>query len=558
MLQDFIYKYRMYVENWEDYSGVDLKNMFTDAGLIGGAGEGAVASMAKLMEYTGKSKEEVQGLIDKINQELPDSWLKVVDDSFLRTFSEQGFGSGLDDIKTDMMNLKSVVQGLGLDWNALVVDGFSGFDDVLKPMLEALGWAEEDIDALRAQLVSPFEAAFRTVGTDSIDDVIAKLHAYNIDVTMNDDGALVVTQGLVDSLQEATGNAQTTLGIIDQLASRDDVEIEAGITLQDQDLNALLNADETATVNVVVNVDDEQVIYAVTTTAAAMQEILGPASTITLDANTEDASGQIALLDQLLAGLPNTEAPAVVAVNGETSDAVTSLQDVIDRLAKIKSKSITITTTYNEIKKKHAKGTKHASRGPALLGDEYSPTGEPKPELVVSKDSAYIAGVNGPVVSNLNEGDVVYTADETKKILGGNKNIRTIPAFAGGVNNKFRKGSSGTTVSTYQGSTGTASSTTNISVSTNVKEVSDELEEQLKELQDKINEILERYDGKNIVIGTHGTALSSIINYYDKNFDGDSFMKIIDFMPWILKMEFDGKRFLSKEEVFHIYKEYKE
>lgn len=73
-----------------------------------------------------------------------------------------------------------------------------------------------------------------------------------------------------------------------------------------------------------------------------------------------------------------------------------------------------------------------------------------------------------------------------------------------------------------------------------------------------LEEILERYDGKNIVIGTHGTALSSIINYYDKNFDGESFLQIIDFMPWILKMEFDGKRFLSKEEVFHIYKEYKE
>ena len=73
-----------------------------------------------------------------------------------------------------------------------------------------------------------------------------------------------------------------------------------------------------------------------------------------------------------------------------------------------------------------------------------------------------------------------------------------------------------------------------------------------------LKEILKRYDGKNIVIGTHGTALSSIINYYDKSFNGESFMKIIDFMPWILKMEFDGEKFLSMEEVFHIYKEYKE
>jgi 2,3-bisphosphoglycerate-dependent phosphoglycerate mutase len=39
-----------------------------------------------------------------------------------------------------------------------------------------------------------------------------------------------------------------------------------------------------------------------------------------------------------------------------------------------------------------------------------------------------------------------------------------------------------------------------------------------------LNEILEKYDGKNIVIGTHGTALSSIINYYDKTFNGERIM----------------------------------
>ncbi len=72
-----------------------------------------------------------------------------------------------------------------------------------------------------------------------------------------------------------------------------------------------------------------------------------------------------------------------------------------------------------------------------------------------------------------------------------------------------------------------------------------------------LNEILKKYPGKNIVIGTHGTALSSIINFYDKSFTGDSFMEIIDFMPWILKMEFDGETFISKEDVFHIKKEYK-
>lgn len=73
-----------------------------------------------------------------------------------------------------------------------------------------------------------------------------------------------------------------------------------------------------------------------------------------------------------------------------------------------------------------------------------------------------------------------------------------------------------------------------------------------------LNEILEKYENKTIVIGTHGTALSSIFNYYDNTFNADSFMKIVDLMPYIVKMQFEGKNNISKEDVFSIYKEYKE
>ena len=73
-----------------------------------------------------------------------------------------------------------------------------------------------------------------------------------------------------------------------------------------------------------------------------------------------------------------------------------------------------------------------------------------------------------------------------------------------------------------------------------------------------LEEILKNHEGKTIVIGTHGTALSSIINYYEPSFNADSFMEIIDFMPWILRMDFDGTKYLGRQEVFHIYKQYKE
>ena len=73
--------------------------------------------------------------------------------------------------------------------------------------------------------------------------------------------------------------------------------------------------------------------------------------------------------------------------------------------------------------------------------------------------------------------------------------------------------------------------------------------ESLKEVQDRnvkaLHKILNENSNKNIVIGTHGTALSTIINYYDDTFDYLSFTKIKDIMPFILCMEFDGTKILN-------------
>lgn len=81
----------------------------------------------------------------------------------------------------------------------------------------------------------------------------------------------------------------------------------------------------------------------------------------------------------------------------------------------------------------YAGGTSRAKDGPALLGDEFSATGEPKPELVVSDGHAYLAGVDGPTVGYLDDGDIVYTASQTKKILRGKSSIHgSIPAYAVG------------------------------------------------------------------------------------------------------------------------------
>ena len=52
--------------------------------------------------------------------------------------------------------------------------------------------------------------------------------------------------------------------------------------------------------------------------------------------------------------------------------------------------------------------------------------------------------------------------------------------------------------------------------------------------------VLTNYKGKNIVIGTHGAALSTIINYYDKTYCFENYAAMVGIMPWVVKMVFDG------------------
>lgn len=54
-----------------------------------------------------------------------------------------------------------------------------------------------------------------------------------------------------------------------------------------------------------------------------------------------------------------------------------------------------------------------------------------------------------------------------------------------------------------------------------------------------LNLVLKNYKEKTIVVGSHGTALSTIINYYDKSFNYTEYEKIKGLMPWVVKMSFE-------------------
>ena len=70
-----------------------------------------------------------------------------------------------------------------------------------------------------------------------------------------------------------------------------------------------------------------------------------------------------------------------------------------------------------------------------------------------------------------------------------------------------------------------------------------------------LQEILSNNQEKNIVIGIHGAALSSILNYYNSDFGCENFLRIIDWMPYIIELDFEENTFLGLQEHCYIEKE---
>lgn len=74
---------------------------------------------------------------------------------------------------------------------------------------------------------------------------------------------------------------------------------------------------------------------------------------------------------------------------------------------------------------------------------------------------------------------------------------------------------------------------------------------------DALMDILDENRDKTLVIGTHGTALCTIIHYFRPDFNCDDFLRIMNWMPYIVQMEFDGYRLENLIECLHIDRPYK-
>ena len=142
-----------------------------------------------------------------------------------------------------------------------------------------------------------------------------------------------------------------------------------------------------------------------------------------LSGSAEDGTGAANDLESSLEGVGDTAG----AVQG-TSDAVADLSSNLSTAASSASTLYSNLASITGLKFPslflNAKGTSYAKEGDSLVNEE-------GPELIQSGDRAYIAGGGAPTITHLHRGDKVFTAEETKDILGG-KNVDSIQAHDSG------------------------------------------------------------------------------------------------------------------------------
>ena len=391
----------------------------------------------------------------------------------------------------DLTEVSEAIDEIGL--SAETAAGKAINVDRLTEQLMTLGKTDKEIYDVMSALQGLDGVQLFSISGD-IDSVTTSLQ--NLGIATSDDYTITINyEGLGDLLANLGYTKEEAEGLITKLGEAD------GITLANADgevkdvSDALAYIDTITFTNVTTSINGvETAIDDVdnSTTDNAVSEIDGIGSA------AEDAATKVYSIGT-----------AIDSVNGRTATVYYNVQ----------RKGGLLGTIGNLLG--FAKGTSSAPAGEALLGDEYSPDGSPKPELVVSDGRAYLAGLNGPEIANLNAGDQVYTASETKRILSrsGKRITGTIPAYASG-----RITTSGLRVETDKtGSTGTpytptTTTTATVTVEAEVddEQLSEEMEDAIKEIQDELDEILGNYEHDIFTLERNDGTPEEIIAVYKK------------------------------------------
>ena len=407
-------------ENWggkhykalADYFGVDITKSVDEQ----------IAAVETLRRYFDDADSGMYNFLMDINQRVPDAIAN--------------FNSDTGMLKWDSARLQEFADAMGITRDALV-DLLNSYMQHVPPSEwmalsddEAARWMEQDevLKRVRGTLEDTADtivvnrekfdelAASGGRDADELYDAITKLESYEGVKFIEVDVDTSSIESAVAGLREFSRNT-------------DDVEVKvAGIA----SVLSELSGDQVSQILVELNLPDDIQQRVLSMLPEDIQE--------SLNLDTSESQAQLDEFNAEIDAVITTNDGRAITITVTDGGTIATLEHQLNRL--VNSGTI---AGYNVTRggggftyAKNATGTKHARAGLSLLGDEYSASGKPKPELVVSDGRAYLAGIYGPVVRNLSAGDIVYTYEETKKILGNSlSNIGSIPAFAQGTATKW-------------------------------------------------------------------------------------------------------------------------
>lgn len=413
------------------------------------------AAMERNVGIFGDAESAGQGFLDRL-YEISEAGQITADDGSVIAQIEK-LSDGTYNLDFDTADLDALADKLGITSEAAMacMQALSMYGDFNFYDIEAV------MDAVQEIGLSSEALNGTAVNVGALTDQLISLGYTNKDVH---DLMLVLQEVDGVSLLDVNANVDTLTQSLSDL----------GLAAQDG-VNVTVNADGLADLMSQLNFTKEDTQNLITK--------LGEADGITLT----NAEGEVISLNDALEYTDElTFASVTSELDGITDSAEMAQREVQNlqvSINKLTGKTVTVTL---DVQRKsgilgsifgYAKGTDGAPEGDALVGEE----GE---ELVQSGNRAYFVGTNGPEITHLNEGDIVYTAAETRKIKRGATVIRgVVPAFAGGTG----LGKSNKTYESVLPSTSTGKSTSSSSSSSSTSKAESEFERLYKYHQHLLN-----------------------------------------------------------------------
>lgn len=395
------------------------------------------AAMERNVGIFGDAESAGQGFLDRLYEISEAGEIKADDGSVIAQIEK--LSDGTYNFQFDSGDLDALAEKLGITSEAALacMQALSMYSDVNFYDMEAVMNAIDEIGLSSEALNGT------AVNVGALTDQLISLGYTNKDVH---DLMLVLQEVDGVSLLDVNANVDTLTQSLSDL----------GLAAQDG-VNVTVNADGLADLMSQLNFTKEDTQNLITK--------LGEADGITLT----NAEGEVISLNDALEYTDElTFASVTSELDGITDSAELAQKEVQNlqvSINKLTGKTVTVTV---DVQRKsgilgsifgYAKGTDGAPEGDALVGEE----GE---ELVQSGNKAYFVGTDGAEIVHLNEGDKVYTAEETRKIKRSAKIVRgVVPAFAGGTG----LGKSNKTYESVLPSTSTSKSTSSSSSSSTSK-----------------------------------------------------------------------------------------